>query len=168
MSVKNIVVKATATDGIDIDYIELFLPCKRNRSFGSLNVKLSPTSLCQLFPNGKIIVIGGTTEKESKGIFDIYLAAIADLGHPIEYTDYHIQNIVACYQHPEKLILYDIARRHGLEYEPELFPAVRYRDKYYKVTVNIFHTGSCVILGAKTLAIVGHTVKTLSSLLSKK
>ena len=130
MSVKNIVVTAAATDGIDIDYIELFLPWKRNRSFGSLNVKLSPTSLCQLFPNGKIIVIGGTTEKEFKGIFDMYLAAVADLGHP--------------------------------------FPAVRYRDKYNKVTVNIFHTGSCVILGAKTLAIVGHTAKTLNSLLCKK
>ena len=45
MSINNIVVSATATEVIDTDFLELFLKCKRNSSFGSLNVKLSHYSL---------------------------------------------------------------------------------------------------------------------------
>jgi len=165
MSINNIVVSATATEGIDIDFLELFLKCKRNSSFGSLNVKLSPSTLCQLFSNGKLIVIGGKTEEEARQVFDMYMAQFADLGHPIEYKDYHIQNIVACYKHTERINLDRLARKYSLEYFPELFPAVRYRDDYRKVTVNIFHTGSCVILGAKTVSIVHETVSILKDLI---
>ena len=39
--------------------------------------------------------------------------------------------------------------------------AVRYRDDSRKVTVNIFHTGICVILGAKTVSIIHETVAIL-------
>ena len=114
MSINNIVVSATATEGIDIDYLELFLKCKRNSSFGSLNVKLSPSTLCQLFSNGKIIDIGGKTEEEAIQVFDIYVAQFADLGHPIEYKDYHIQNIVACYKHTERVNLDRLAQKKTL------------------------------------------------------
>ena len=69
MSIKNIVVSATVTEGIDIDFIELFLPCKRNTAFGPVNVKLKPSTLCQLFPNGEIVVIGGKTENKTKEYF---------------------------------------------------------------------------------------------------
>ena len=165
MSINNTVVSATATEGIDVDFLELFLKCKRNSSFVSLNVKLSPSTLCQLFSNGKLIVIGGKTEEEARQVFDMYMARFADLGHPIEYKDYHIQNIVACYKHTERISLDRLARKYSLEYFPELFPAVRYRDDYPKVTVNIFHTGSCVILGAKTVSIVHETVTILKDLI---
>ena len=74
MSINNIVVSATATEGIDIDFLELFLKRKRISSFGSLNVKLSPSTLCELFSNGKIIVIGGKTEEEAMQVFDMYMA----------------------------------------------------------------------------------------------
>ena len=114
----------------------------------SLNVKLSPATLCQLFPNGKTTVIGGTTEKEAKQIFDMYLSAFFDLGYVIEYTNFHIQNIVACYKHHEFIRLDHLARRYGLECEPERFPAARYGNE--GVTVNIFHTVSRVTLGVKT------------------
>ena len=140
MSINNIVVSATANEGIDIDFLELFLKCKRNSSFGSLNVKLSPSTLCQLFSNGKIIVIGGKTEEEARQVLDMYMAQFADLGHPIEYRD-HIQNIVACYKQTERISLERLARKYSLVYLPELFPAVRYRDDYRKVTVNIFPFG---------------------------
>ena len=165
MSVNNIVVSATATEGIDIDFLELFLKCKRKSSFGFLNVKLSPSTFCQLFSNGKIIVIGGKTEEEAMQVFNMYMAEFADLGHPIESKDYHIQNTVACYKHTERINLERLARKYSLEYFPELFPAVRYRDDYRKVTVNIFHTGSCVILGAKTVSIVDETVSILKDLI---
>ena len=105
MSINNIVVSATTTKGIDIDFLQLFLKCKRNSSFGSLNVKLSSSTLCQLFSNGKIIVIGGKTEEEAMQVFDMYMAEFADLGHPVECKDYHIQNIVACCKHTDGIPL---------------------------------------------------------------
>ena len=131
MSINNVVVSATATEGIDI----------------------------------RIIVIGGKTEEEARQVFNMYMAQFADLGHPIEYKDYHIQNIVACYKHTERINLDRLARKYSLEYFPELFPAVRYRDDYHKVTVNVFHTGSCVIHGAKTVSIVHETVSILKDLI---
>ena len=95
-----------------------------------------------MFRNGKIIVIGGTTESGAKAIFDSYLKDLANLGRLINYTDYNIQNIVAFYKHSVPVSLESFAKTFGLEYNPELLPAVRYRDNDRKVTANISHTGS--------------------------
>ena len=84
------------------------------------------------------------------------MAQFADLGHPIESMDHHIQNIVACYKHTERINLDRLARKYSLEYFPELFPAVRYRDNYRKVTVNIF-----------TLVVVSFLVRRLYLLSTK-
>ncbi len=169
MSIKNIVVSATATEPIDIDFIELMLTTisKRNKCFGSLNVKMFPSTLCQLFPNGKIIVIGGTTEEEVKDILHMYLRHFANLGHPISYKDYRIQNIVSCYKHDKTVDLTPFSIKHKLEYEPELFPAVRYKCPLTNVTVNIFRSGSCVILGAKSVDSLNQTLYALKSLLEQ-
>ena len=66
-----------------------------------------------MFSNGKIIVIGGKKEEEARQVFDMYMAHFADLGHPIEYKDYHIQNIVACYKHTERINLDRLARKYS-------------------------------------------------------
>ncbi len=168
-SIKNIVVSATATEPIDIDFIELMLisVSKRNNAFGSLNVKMFPSTLCQLFPNGKIIIIGGTTEEKVKDILDKYLRQFADLGHPISYRDFQIQNIVSCYKHDTPIDLTSFSKEHKLEYEPELFPAVRYKCPLTNITVNIFCSGCCVVLGAKTIDCLNQTVSALQSLLEQ-
>ena len=82
-----------------------------------------------------------------------------------EYTNYQIQNIVACYCYGKPLKLAEIATRNKLEFEPELFPAVRYRNNCLKVTVNIFHTGSCVILGAKSAETVSQIVDEIKKII---
>jgi len=114
--------------------------------------------------------MGGKSELEAKNLFDRFISMLADLGSRIEYTDYQIQNIVACYKHPGQVNLQKLARAKTsryftVEFEPELFPAVRLRDNLNKVTVNIFHTGSCVILGAKTSSVVAHSVDVIKRLL---
>ena len=109
MSINNIVVSATSSHDIDVRFIEHFLPCKRNSSFAFLNVKLSPSTLCQLFSNGKIIFNGGKTEEEAREVLNMRMTQLADLVHPIEYKDYHIQNIVACYKHTERINLDQLA-----------------------------------------------------------
>ena len=173
MSIKNIVVTANSLNGIDIEKIHRCDPVfiTRNVAFGSINFKMDTSSLCQLFKNGKIIVMGGTSEFEARELFDRYMSALADLGSEIQYTNYKIQNIVACYKHPHQINLPKLACKHidpaffVLEFEPELFPAVRFRDNLNKVTVNIFHTGSCVILGAKDTVRVENTVRVIKRLL---
>ena len=78
-----------------------------------------------------------------------HLRTVSDLGISTEYTTYNIQNIAAIFDLKIKLDLAIVASCHRLEFEPELFPAVKYRIEDLKVTVNIFHTGKCTILGAK-------------------
>ena len=165
MSIKNIVATARLPAKLDLDKVECGLSgdsfqglCWTNRAFGSLNIKSDKSTLFQLFKNGRVIVVGGTTEGQTKRIFLRYLGLLSDLGISIDYQDYHIQNIVACYDYGQKLDLYLVAQSNKFEFEPELFPAVRYRDKTLKVTVNIFHTGKCTILGAKSVEVVSEAV----------
>ena len=86
---------------------------------------------------------------KQKQIFDLYMQELLEIGHPIEYTDYKIQNIVACYKHQNKIDLNEFSRKYGFEHTPKNFPAVRYRFEIRNVGANIFQTGTCVILGAK-------------------
>jgi TATA-box binding protein (TBP) (component of TFIID and TFIIIB) len=58
-------------------------------------------------------------------------------------------NIVARYIHHRPIKLFQLAQANRLEFEQELFPAVRLRFEDLKITVNIFRTGKCMILGAK-------------------
>ena len=122
-------------------------------AFGSIKI-IHKNTLFQIFQSGRVISVGGTTEGQAKRNFLRYIKLITDLGISAAYEDYQIQNIVATYDHKEPLNLPDIAKRYKLEFEPELFPAVRYRIVELRVTVNIFHTGKCTILGAKSVEIV--------------
>jgi len=98
-------------------------------------------------------------------IFLRHLRTVLDLGIYTEYTNYNIYNIVATYDLKRKPHLATIASQHKLEFEPELFPAVRYRIENLKVTVNIFHTGKCTILGARTVEIVSKVVDHIKDLI---
>ena len=113
----------------------------------------------------RIISVGGITEGQAKRIFLRHLGTLSDISISTENTNYDIQNIVATYDLKRKLDLATIASHHRLEFEPELFPAVRYRIEDLKVTVNIFHTGKCTILGAKTVEIVSEAVDRIKDLI---
>ena len=61
--------------------------------------------------------------------------------------------------------LFYIAKKNRLQFEPELFPAVRYRIHDLKVTVSVFHTEKCTTLGAKTVVAVSQVVERIKKLL---
>ena len=170
MSIKNIVVTANLRTHINLSSILNALlrkevNCWKNTAFGSVNIRLENGILFQLFPSGTVISIGGITEGQAKRIFMRHLRTVSDLGINTEYTNYNIQNIVAIYHLKRKLDLASIASHHRLEFESELFPAVIYRIEDLKVTVNIFHTGKCTILGAKTVEIVSEAVDRIKDLI---
>ena len=160
MSIKNIVATAHLMTNLNLEDIMAALPgySSINKAFNSLNIKTDKNTLLQLFKHGKVIVIGGQTEGQSKRLFLRYLRLLAEIGVPTEYENFRIQNIVACYDHGSRVNLARIAAQYKLEFEPELFPAVRLRNNHFKVTTNIFHTGKCVILGARSVELVNHTV----------
>ena len=170
MSVKKIVVTANLRTRINLSSILNALlwkevNCWKNTAFGSVNIRLQKGLLFQMFSSGRVISVGGITEGQAKRMFLRHVRTVSDIGISAEYTNYNIQNIVATYDLKRKLDLATIASHHRLEFEPELFPAVRYRIEYLKVTVNIFHTGKCTILGAKTVEIVSKAAYRIKDLI---
>ena len=87
-------------------------------------------------------------------MFDLYVQKLLEIGHPIEYIDYKIQNIVACYKHQNEIDLNEVSRKYGFEYTKGIFPAEQHRDEIRNVGANIF---SCVKLGAKSVATINAT-----------
>ena len=169
MSIKNIVVTANLSTSLNVNSVlnallESGVKCWKNFAFGSINIRLEKGLLFQLFPSGRVISVGGITEGQAKRIFLRHLRTVLDIGISAEYTNYSIQNIVATCDVKRKLDLATIASHHRLEFEPELFPAVRYRIEDLRVTVNIFHTGKCTILGAKTVEIVSEAADRIKDL----
>ena len=168
MSITNIVATATLCQKINLRDIEIAcgsVLCRRNRAFGSINIQCEKHSVLQIFNNQRLIIIGGKTEGQTKRLFLRYLRILSDLGMNVDYKNYQIQNIVACYDYGQTIKISKIAQQYNLEFEPELFPSVRYRDEDLKVTVNIFHTGKCVILGADTTEKVNIVIRDIKKLL---
>ena len=93
------------------------------------------------------------------------MACVSNLGVDVSKMDYKVVNIIACYKRTTAVDLEGLSQSCKLEYFPELFPAVRYRDEDYRVTVNIFRTGNCVILGAKDFRIVEQITKRVKCML---
>jgi len=157
MNIQNVVVCAKLLHVPDLNYIENQYPglSYRQPGFPSLNLKDTVPTLCQIFKNGKIIVIGGKSEVEAKEVFDSYLSRVAELGHDTSYSDYKVQNIVASYNHGKRINLSKIANQDNVKYEPEIFPAAaRYRIKDLNITANIFYSGKVMILGAKSIEVL--------------
>ena len=99
--------------------------CWKNTTLGSANIRLQKGLLFQLFPIGRVISVAGITEGQAKRVLMRHLRTVSDI--EAEYTNYNIQSIVGTYDLKRKLDLATIASHHRLEFEPELFPAVRYR-----------------------------------------
>ncbi|CAI0410232.1 unnamed protein product [Linum tenue] len=98
-----------------------------------------------------MVCAGATSELQSKLAARRYARAVQKLGFPAKFKGFKIQNIVASCDVRFPIWLEGIASSHGAcsNYEPELFPAVKYRMKQPKVGLNIFASGKIVITGAK-------------------
>lgn len=68
-----------------------------------------------------------------------------------EIVKAEVVNFIATYKFGCRLNLDVIAETYSILLEAELFPAVRLRSVLSEVTVNIFHTGKCTIIVAKTV-----------------
>lgn len=139
----------------------------RTKSFNAINLRGDEKSYCQLFNSGRAIINGGKSVKEAAMLADMYECLLKILGVKGCIVRRDIVNIVATYQYGKRIKLCDLAShlvrknkgKNKLFYEPELFPAVKFRFDDIKVTVNVFHTGKFVILGAKTVIDIEESVR---------
>jgi transcription initiation factor TFIID TATA-box-binding protein len=134
-------------------------------NFNAVNIRLKGKSFCQIYPNGKCIINGIKSIQESNELVSAYQSSLRHMGYSANITKSQVVNIIATYNHGKRISLFEIAHKHKLWYEPEQFPAARVRMEDLKITVNIFHTGKCVILGAKSEELITECTSRLRKIL---
>ncbi|OCT57443.1 hypothetical protein XELAEV_18003517mg [Xenopus laevis] len=75
--------------------------------------------------------------------------SLQKLGFQVKFTEYKVVNVLAVCTMPFEIRLNEFTRRNRphASYEPELHPAVRYRIKSLRATLQIFSTGSITVTG---------------------
>jgi transcription initiation factor TFIID TATA-box-binding protein len=134
-------------------------------NFNAVNIRLREKSFCQIFPNGKCIVNGAKAFQEAGELVSAYQSTLQNMGYSANIVTGQVVNIIATYNHGKRVPLFKIAQKHKLLFEPEIFPAARVHMDDLRVTVNIFHTGKCVLLRAKSEAILTECIFRLQKLL---
>jgi transcription initiation factor TFIID TATA-box-binding protein len=134
-------------------------------NFNAVNIRLREKSFCQIFPNGKCIVNGAKAFQEATDLVSAYQTALQNMGYSANIVKGQVVNIIATYNHGKRVSLFEIAQKHKLLFEPEIFPAARVRMDDLRITVNIFYTGKCVLLGAKSQAVLTECIFRLQKLL---
>jgi transcription initiation factor TFIID TATA-box-binding protein len=158
--IRNIITSLVFSCNLDLNDVAMksSLPIVHFGKFNALRLK-HMDSFCQIHKNGKAFINGGKSEFESAYLVGFYHAVLQSVVPGIEISQQRVVNIVATYNHGKSVNLRAIVRGyrqlnsfqgHWMTFEPELFPAVKYRLEDLSVTINIFYTGKCVLLGCKS------------------
>lgn len=152
MEIRNVVTSITFDRSFELILQEALFAGKTHRPkcFDSVYNVLNDSSFCQILANGKAIVNGGQSELDSHLLVKRYQYALQEIGFTAEIVKSEVVSIIATDNFGCRLNLDRFAETFRLLYEPELFPAVRFCFVIYDVTLNVFHTGKCTILGART------------------
>lgn len=143
--------------------------CYQQPGFPVLCLKDEVSTLCQIFKNGKIVVIGGKSEAQATSILNGYLDKVKLTGLDVAYTDLKVQNIVARMNYGKRIKLPGLHGKRGASYEPEIFPsAARFRMEDLRITANIFYSGKIMILGAKSVSSVYEAAKRVAEFLENE
>ena len=168
MEIHRIITRLQYDCVFDLNFIQQNAPCvvKRTRCFNALTVTADASSYCQIFPNGKCIFNGGKCESDVTILISLYSHLLQLLNYSAIVTEQSIVNIVATYKHQQSVHLYFLCNHQDIQWEPELFPAAKYRINDLGVTVNIFASGKCVLLGAKSELLLSAALSKLQTILT--
>ncbi|KAF4024589.1 hypothetical protein G4228_016614 [Cervus hanglu yarkandensis] len=121
--------------------LQLILRVRRNRQQRCRRV------LCRrpLFPR----------EEEAKFGARRLARSLQKLGFQVIFTDFKVVNVLAVCNMPFEIRLPEFTKnnRPHASYEPELHPAVCYRIKSLRATLQIFSTGSITVTGPNVKAV---------------
>lgn len=156
IKIENIV--ASTSLGVQLD-LQLILPRLEGAEYdpsrfpGLIYRIKEPKTATLLFASGKVVCTGAKSIDELSLAITKVESDIKAAGVDFDFEpQIEIQNIVASSDLEQKVNLNDIAIGLGLEnveYEPEQFPGLVYRNVEPKVVVLIFSSGKLVCTGAR-------------------
>nr|XP_045012940.1 TATA box-binding protein-like 1 [Jaculus jaculus] len=126
------------------------------RDVGKVLMKLrKPRITATIWSSGKIICTGATSEEEAKFSARRLARSLQKLGFQVIFTDFKVVNVLAVCNMPFEIRLPEFTKnnRPHASYEPELHPAVCYRIKSLRATLQIFSTGSITVTGPNVKAV---------------
>ena len=163
-------VVATATTGAELNLMEIVRKLAganydKNRFPGLIYRLDKPKTAMLLFESGKIVCTGGKSVEEASDAVHMVLNKLRKLDIDIgDKLDIKIQNIVATADLGKELNLNTLTITLGLErieFEPEIFPGLVYREDDPKTVMLIFGSGKVVCTGAKNVDEVKESVDKL-------
>lgn len=114
-----------------------------------------------LFASGKFIVLGKPSRDDAKDVVQDFMNHYKTLFgfEPLDFPEIRLDNMVASGHVGFPLDQEELMRRlpHAI-YEPEQYPAVIWRVRGSKVTVNLFNSGAFIITGASSEAVIEQTI----------
>ncbi|KAM6083518.1 TATA box-binding protein-like 1 isoform 2-T4 [Chlamydotis macqueenii] len=114
-----------------------------------------PRITATIWSSGKVICTGATSEEEAKLGARRLARSLQKLGFQVIFTDFKVVNVLAVCNMPFEIRLPEFTKnnRPHASYEPELHPAVCYRIKTLRATLQIFSTGSITVTGPNIKAV---------------
>ena len=134
------------------------------QTFAAATLRIrEPRTTALAFASGNMVCTGSKTELESRLAARKYCRIFQNVGIPVCFKDFKIQNIVASASVGFTLKLQCIADDYGpyVTYEPDLFPGLMFRSINPKLVFLCFRSGKIVITGAKHKSQIDMTYKTL-------
>ncbi|NXF18962.1 TBPL1 protein, partial [Rhodinocichla rosea] len=136
------------------------------RDVGKVLMKLrKPRITATIWSSGKVICTGATSEEEAKFGARRLARSLQKLGfqvilmkkdlHDSSNANFKVVNVLAVCNMPFEIRLPEFTKnnRPHASYEPELHPAVCYRIKSLRATLQIFSTGSITVTGPNVKAV---------------
>lgn len=122
-----------------------------------------PRTTALAFASGNMVCTGGRSELESRYAARKYVRIFQQVGIPVCFSKFKIQNIVASASVGFTLKLQSIADDYGpyVTYEADLFPGLIFRSINPKLVFLCFRSGKIVITGAKNKQQIGQTYTSL-------
>uniref|UniRef100_A0A8C5M2Y7 TATA box-binding protein-like 1 n=1 Tax=Leptobrachium leishanense TaxID=445787 RepID=A0A8C5M2Y7_9ANUR len=130
-----------ALEGVNVIY---------KREVGKVLMKLrKPKITATIWSSGKIICTGATSEEEARIGARRLARCLQNLGFKVKFTEYKVVNVLAVCTMPFEIRLPEFTKKNRphASYEPELHPAVCYRIKTMRTTLQLFSTGSITVTG---------------------
>jgi transcription initiation factor TFIID TATA-box-binding protein len=122
-----------------------------------------PRTTALAFASGNMVCTGGRSELESRYAARKYVRIFQQVGIPVCFSKFKIQNIVASANVGFTLKLQSIADDYGpyVTYEADLFPGLIFRSINPKLVFLCFRSGKIVITGAKNKQQIDQTYTSL-------
>lgn len=158
VSIENVVVSADTGSELNLEAVAQDIT---NASFspndfpGLVYRHSDPKFTGLLFRSGKLVCTGSTSVSNAKSATNIVIDELRELEIPVsESTSPTVENIVTTTRFETQFNLSSVAVALGLEhieYEPEIFPGLVYRNINSDVVILLFSSGKGVVTGADSL-----------------